>query len=70
MEYQEKEYPCKIKIGNKLRISDGSIRKIVALDGRFITFSDGSTFGLRHPDIVSLVIEKKSKAKEQTEQKE
>lgn len=60
-------YPCEIKIGDKIKTADGRTREISSLDGRFIYFSDGSRYGIKHPDICGVIQEKKKKQEEVSE---
>ena len=59
-------YPCKLKVGDTIKTIDGKKRVIVALEGRHICLDDGSAYGYRHPDIVSIVskTERKKKVEE------
>ena len=67
MRYDIKEYPCELNQGDKVKTADGRVRIVEKIDGRFITFEDGSSYGIKHPDIVGLIIEKK-KSKKTTEE--
>lgn len=58
-------YPCDIKRGDKIRTADGNTREVEEVGGRFIVFTDGTIFGIKHPDIVGVVAEKKKKQEEQ-----
>lgn len=64
MKYDIIKYPCELHQGDKVKTSDGRIREVEYIDGRFIKFTDGSLFGISHPDIVGLAVEKKKKQKE------
>lgn len=68
MKYEIIAYPCDIKQGDKLKTADGRIREVEYIDGRFIEFTDGTTYGVSHPDLVGIAIEKKKKQKESTEE--
>ncbi len=68
MKYEIIPYPCEIKQGDRVKTSDGRIRDVEYIDGRFIKFADGAKYGIKHPDIIGLVIEKKKKQKEKTEE--
>lgn len=57
------QYPCDIKQGDKIKTSDGRIREVESIDGRFISFVDGSSYSLSHPDIIGVVQEKRQKKK-------
>ncbi len=61
MKYDITPYPCEIKVGDKIKTADGRIREIASIDGRFIKFADGSLFGIAHPDIVGIAVERKKK---------
>lgn len=67
MKYDIIEYPCEIRQGDKVKTADGRVRDVESIDGRFIRFTDGSFFGIKHPDIVGIAIEKKRK-KEKAEE--
>ncbi len=68
MKYEIVEYPCELNQGDKVKTADGRIREVEYIDGRFIKFADGAVFGINHPDIVGLAIEKKKKTKEKAEE--
>lgn len=68
MKYDIIEYPCELKQGDNVKTADGRIREVDSIDGRFIKFVDGTAFGINHPDIVGLAIEKKKKTKEKAEE--
>lgn len=70
MDVEIKEYPCKVKVGNKIRIKGGDIKTVEAVDGRYIYFTDGSQFGLRHPDLEGVVVEHKKKKKQEPQEQE
>ena len=68
MKYEIIAYPCDIKQGDKMKTADGRIREVEYNDGRFIKFTDGTMYGVSHPDLVGIAIEKKKKQKESTEE--
>lgn len=68
MKYDIIPYPCELKSGDKVKTADDRIREVESVDGRFIHFTDGSAYGISHPDIVGLAIEKKRKKKEIVEE--
>jgi hypothetical protein len=57
-----------LKTGDKVKTADGRIREVEYIDGRFIKFADGAMFGITHPDIIGVVIEKKKNQKEKAEE--
>ena len=61
MKYEIEKYPCILAQGDKVKTADGRIREVEKIDGRFIKFSDGSVFGINHPDIVGKAIAKNKK---------
>ena len=67
MKYEIIEMPCEITSGDKVKTADGRVRDVESIDGRFITFSDGTKFSLMHPDIIGKAIEKKKKQKQAEE---
>jgi ribosomal protein L14 len=60
-----RQYPCKVKKGDKLQTVTGAVKEIKRKDGRFIYFKDGSQYSLRHPDLVALVQEVKEPKEEE-----
>lgn len=68
MKYEITPYPCELKQGDKVKTADGRIREVEYIDGRFIKFKDGTLYGIKHPDIIGLAVEKKKKKKETTEE--
>lgn len=50
-----------VKKGDIVRTKDGREHSVKSVDGRFIYFTDGLMYGLRHPDIVSIETPKKKK---------
>ena len=61
-------YPCEIKQGDKVKTADGRTREVESVDGRFISFTDGSLFSIKHPDIKGVVVEKKKKKESASEE--
>ena len=58
-----------VKKGDIVITRDGRERTVKKADGRFIYFTDGSAFGLRHPDIMEVRSPKKKKeSKNDTEE--
>lgn len=68
MKYEITAYPCELKQGDKVKTADGRIREVEHIDGRFIKFADGARYGINHPDIIGLAVEKKKKQKEKSEE--
>lgn len=62
------QYPCEIKQGDKVKTADGRKREVEMVDGRFIYFTDGITFSLKHPDIIGVIAEDKKKQEETEEE--
>lgn len=55
----------KFKKGDTVRTKDGRERTVSNADGRFVYFTDGSMYGLNHPDIMEVISKKKKKETEQ-----
>lgn len=70
MQYENVKYPCEVKVGDIIQTKHGRTREIRAIDGRYIYFTDGSQYGVSHPEIEFLLVPKESKRKKKTEQKE
>lgn len=58
------------KKGDIVRTIDGRERTVKKVDGRFIYFTDGTVYGLTHPDIVEVTKPKKKDDKPTEEQAE
>lgn len=50
-----------IKKGDIVRTADDRERMVRKVDGRFVYFTDGTVYGLNHPDIISVQSPKKKK---------
>ena len=50
-----------VKRGDTVRTKGGRERTVKKVDGRFIYFTDGSVYGLAHPDIEEVIKPKKKK---------
>lgn len=53
------------KKGDTVLTKDGRERTVSKADGRFVYFTDGSMYGLNHPDIMEVISKKKKKETEQ-----
>lgn len=49
------------KKGDIVRTKDGREHTVKKADGRLIYFTDGATYGVNHPDIISIETPKKKK---------
>lgn len=57
------------KKGDIVRTKGGRDRTVKKTDGRYVYFTDGSVYGLTHPDIIEVVPKKKAeKAEDKTEE--
>lgn len=59
----KKQEKSMIKKGDIVRTKDERERTVRKVDGRFIYFTDGTVYGINHPDIVSAETPKKKKEK-------
>ena len=58
------------KKGDTVVTKDGRERTVKKVDGRYVYFTDGSTYGLDHPDILEVKSKKKKKETENPDEEE
>lgn len=61
-------YPCDIKVGDIMLTKDLREREIANIDGRYIHFTDGSMFSLKHPDLLGIVVKPKKRSAKKKEE--
>ena len=58
------------KKGDTVITKDGREHTVGKTDGRYVYFTDGSVYGLNHPDILEVKSKKKKKETEKPEEDE